>query len=207
MAARVRSTYRTLYRVGLMPWNRAMASGPISAWADGRPPGVAVDLGCGTGADARHLAGLGWQVTAVDYVPRAIAMARQHDRKRQVLWRIGDVTAEDQVDPDGVLAAACDLVVDNGCLHGIPTAARKGWAATVNHLAMSGAALLVRAAPPRHRGIGPAGIATTDIATLLGDGWLELGHPALDWRCYQRSGPNRRPNTECRDAPPATETG
>ena len=198
MAARVRSTYRTLYRVGLMPWNRAMASGPISAWADGRPPGVAVDLGCGTGADARHLAGLGWQVTAVDYVPRAIAMARQHDRKRQVLWRIGDVTAEDQVDPDGVLAAACDLVVDNGCLHGVRAAARKGWAATVNRLGAPGAALLVRAAPPRNRGVGPAGIAAGDIATLLGDGWFDLGRPAPDWLQYKRSGPDARPDTGLR---------
>ena len=203
----MRSTYRALYRVGLMPWNQAVASGPISAWADGRSPGIAVDLGCGTGADARHLAALGWQVTAVDYVPRAIAIARQHDRSSQVNWRVGDVTAEDQVDPGGALAGACDLVVDNGCLHGIPAAARRGWAATVNRLATSSATLLVRAAPPRHHGIGPAGIATPDIAALLGDGWLDLGHPTPGWSHYQRSRPNGRPNTERRDAQPATETG
>jgi 2-polyprenyl-3-methyl-5-hydroxy-6-metoxy-1,4-benzoquinol methylase len=195
VAARVHSTYRTLYRVGLMPWNRATASDPISAWADGRSPGVAVDLGCGTGADARHLAGLGWQVTAVDYVPKAIAMARQHDRESQVIWRVCDVTAEDQVDPDGMLAGACDLVVDNGCLHGVPAAARKGWAATVNRLAMPGAALLVRAVPPRNRGIAPAGISAADIAALLGDGWLNLDRPAPGWVHYQRSGPNGRPTT------------
>ena len=202
----MRSTYRTLYRVGLMPWNRTTASDPISAWADGRSPGVALDLGCGTGTDARHLARLGWHVTAVDYIPKAITMAQQHDHSSQVTWRVGDVTVPDQVDPDGALAGACDLVIDNGCLHGIPTAARKGWAATVNHLGTSGAALLIRATTPRNRGIGPAGIATTDIATLLGNDWSDLSHPAPDWLHYQRSGPNRRPNTQSRDTPPATNT-
>jgi SAM-dependent methyltransferase len=186
VAACVYSTYRTLYRFGLMPWNRATASGPICGWADGRSPGVALDLGCGTGTDARHLAGLGWRVTAVDYVPRAIAMARQQDRRNQVIWRVGDVTAPDQVDPDGVLVGACDLVVDNGCLHGVRGAARKGWAATVNRLGVPGAALLVRAAPPRNRGVGPTGIAAGDIAALLGDGWFDVGRRAPGWLQYQR---------------------
>lgn len=37
----------------------------------GRAPGRAVDLGCGTGADAIWLASHGWEVTAVDISPAA----------------------------------------------------------------------------------------------------------------------------------------
>jgi tellurite methyltransferase len=41
--------------------------------ADLLPPGRALDLACGTGRNALYLADLGWQVTAVDWSPAAIA--------------------------------------------------------------------------------------------------------------------------------------
>jgi SAM-dependent methyltransferase len=41
--------------------------------ARGLPPGRALELGCGEGADAIWLAEQGWQVTAVDISPTAIA--------------------------------------------------------------------------------------------------------------------------------------
>ncbi len=39
-------------------------------------PGHAVDLGCGSGREAVHLASLGWQVDAIDILPDALAKAR-----------------------------------------------------------------------------------------------------------------------------------
>ena len=39
--------------------------------------GQAIDLGCGAGRDSVYLAMHGWQVTAVDYLPGALAKARQ----------------------------------------------------------------------------------------------------------------------------------
>ena len=41
-----------------------------------RPPGVAVDAGCGHGAETMWLAARGWQVTAVDFSAAALAHAR-----------------------------------------------------------------------------------------------------------------------------------
>jgi Methyltransferase domain len=73
--------YRLIYQVGLIIWRRAtppaelveLVEGP-SALAVGR----ALDLGCGTGTDTIYLARHGWDVTAVDMVPKALAIARRN---------------------------------------------------------------------------------------------------------------------------------
>lgn len=44
--------------------------------SDQLPPGRALDLACGTGRNALYLAALGWEVTAVDSSPVAIAALR-----------------------------------------------------------------------------------------------------------------------------------
>jgi ubiquinone/menaquinone biosynthesis C-methylase UbiE len=58
----------------------------------GLPPGQAVDLAAGEGRHALWLAGLGWQVTAVDF--SAVGLGRgaaQHGAER-VTWVTADVT-------------------------------------------------------------------------------------------------------------------
>ena len=45
----------------------------LAAAVEGLPPGRALDLGCGEGGDAVHLARLGWRVTAIDVSPTALA--------------------------------------------------------------------------------------------------------------------------------------
>src|SRR5512139_1807849 len=43
----------------------------------GLPVGAALDAGCGTGADAVWLARQGWEVTAIDISPTAVAQAER----------------------------------------------------------------------------------------------------------------------------------
>jgi SAM-dependent methyltransferase len=167
----MRKTYRILYALGLLPWDSANVPEPLARFAAAAHAGVAVDLGCGTGAQARYLAGRGWAVTAVDYTPRAVELARRDDPQGTVTWRVADVTAPAEVDPTGELADRCDLILDNGCLHGIPAARRTGWASTVQRLAGPRATVLVRAAPPGGRLIGPHGMAEAQLAALLGKAW------------------------------------
>jgi SAM-dependent methyltransferase len=45
------------------------------------PPGRAIDIGCGTGTNVITLARAGWQVTGVDFAPRAISLARKKLKK------------------------------------------------------------------------------------------------------------------------------
>jgi SAM-dependent methyltransferase len=64
------------------------------------PPGRALDLGCGEGADAVWLAGRGWQVTAVDLSGVALARAAEHAAEAGVTvdWQKHDL---EQSFPDG----------------------------------------------------------------------------------------------------------
>ncbi|MGH3451084.1 MAG: class I SAM-dependent methyltransferase, partial [Haloechinothrix sp.] len=58
------------------------------------PPGQALDVGCGEGADALWLARRGWQVTAVDISRTALqrAAAAATDIAGRVAWTHGDPT-------------------------------------------------------------------------------------------------------------------
>ncbi len=179
-------TYQILYRLGITPWDAARIPAPLTAAVEtlaGRP-GIAVDLGCGTGRQARYLAARGWSVTAADYIPKAIKTARQHDPDGLITWRVADVTQVAAVDPDGSLAGTITLLLDNGCLHGIPDQRRPGWAHTIHTLAAPGCLLLARGAPRRHHGPGPRGIHTHELAALLGRGWRLGPSPGPGWYRY-----------------------
>jgi hypothetical protein len=89
------------------------------------------------------------------------------------------------VDPDQQLAGRCDLVLDNGCLHGLTEREQPGWAATVRHVVAPNATVLVRAAPPRRGpGVGPAGIGESTMDILLGPGWSRSTPPSAHWHQY-----------------------
>jgi SAM-dependent methyltransferase len=58
----------------------------------GLPPGRAVDLAAGEGRHALWLAGLGWQVTAVDFSEVGLARGRDRQAADRVDWVTADVT-------------------------------------------------------------------------------------------------------------------
>src|SRR3954470_119968 len=64
----------------------------------GLPPGTALDIGCGEGADAVWLAARGWRVTAVDFAATALeraaagAAAAGEEVAARIEWVRADVT-------------------------------------------------------------------------------------------------------------------
>jgi SAM-dependent methyltransferase len=70
----------------------------LVAEADDLPPGVALDVGCGEGADAIWLAGQGWRVTAVDISNVALERGAAHalevstDVSQRITWLHADLT-------------------------------------------------------------------------------------------------------------------
>ncbi len=75
---------------------------PPNHWLTTEAPelgtGFALDAGCGHGSDALWLATHGWQVTAVDFSPTALAIARStsesvgHDVAARINWVEGDLS-------------------------------------------------------------------------------------------------------------------
>src|SRR5215213_1860744 len=117
--------YKVLYALGFTPWEQMGRSPAITAQvaalfereeAERRPPyGRALDLGCGSGIWAVKLAARGWQVTGVDFVPKAVRRARERAREAGVDVQLieGDVTA---LGSSGI-EPGFRLLLDFGCFH------------------------------------------------------------------------------------------
>ncbi|WP_018526543.1 class I SAM-dependent methyltransferase [Alkalispirochaeta alkalica] len=68
---------------------------PLQAFVEGLEPGYALDLACGAGRNACHLARRGWKVTGVDFSGVALTVARErsHDLTDLVSWEEADLLA------------------------------------------------------------------------------------------------------------------
>ncbi len=77
-------------------------------------PGRVIDLGCGSGTNAVYLAGKGFDVTAVDVAPTALAIGRAKAEEAgvEVRWLLADVLNL----PD---LGTFDLIFDRGCYHNV----------------------------------------------------------------------------------------
>ena len=79
-------------------------------------PGRALDLGCGPGRNAVHLASRGFEVDAVDLSPSALAWAGERAREAgaRVRFHCADIFSA------GLPGGRYSLVYDSGCLHHLP---------------------------------------------------------------------------------------
>jgi SAM-dependent methyltransferase len=87
--------YEITYRYFRAPWDTGAREELVSLVESGRiKPGRAIDLGCGTGANALYLAQNGFEVTGVDYAEAAIekAQARAKEAGAQVNFLVDDLT-------------------------------------------------------------------------------------------------------------------
>ena len=164
--------YRLMYRLGFAPWERRDIPEvwrPLFEGPDAMEPARALDIGCGSGRDAVHLAGHGWQVSAVEFVDKALARARQRATEAgvEVQWVRGDVGELGRLG----LEPGYSLLYDFGCIQGLPDSARRGAADGMTELAAPGARLLLLAFKAGRRMVLPRGMDTEHVLALLGAGW------------------------------------
>ncbi|MFZ5855743.1 MAG: class I SAM-dependent methyltransferase [Chloroflexota bacterium] len=96
------------------PWDSGITPPELFQYIQTHPAGRAIDLGCGTGTNVLTLAQHGWQVTGVDFVPKAIRAAKNKTKNiKNVDLHVGDAT-----DLRGI-TGPFDLALDIGCFHGL----------------------------------------------------------------------------------------
>lgn len=170
--------YRLMYRVGFTPWDTGEVPPELSTLVEGpdaRAPGRALDIGCGTGAQAVYLARHGWRVSAIDAVPRPLERARARGKAAgvEVEWIEANVVHL----ADRGLAPGFALVFDRGCFHGLRDDERAAYAAAVSELAEPGATLLLMAFAPNRILAAPSGIDQGELEARFADWELISASP------------------------------
>jgi ubiquinone/menaquinone biosynthesis C-methylase UbiE len=98
---------------GQPPWDTGISPPELIEFIQQHEPGRAIDMGCGTGTNIVTLAQAGWQVTGVDFAPRAVKLATQKLRRAGVS---AEVFVRDATRLRGI-TGPFDLALDIGCFH------------------------------------------------------------------------------------------
>jgi SAM-dependent methyltransferase len=164
-----RHLYRLVYRLGKPRWDTGVPQPELEQLVPGRAPGRALDLGCGTGADAVYLASHGWDTTGIDFVPEAVELARKNaaDAGVTAAFVLGDVSRLGEAGVRGPF----DLLLDIGCYHTVPASRRDAYVAGAAEAARPGADFYLAgiADPPRlWRLLGARGISGEEVRSRFG---------------------------------------
>ena len=140
----VRKLFFTLqYLFNNPPWDTGVTPPELYACLEEKAPGRALDLGCGTGTNTLTMANNGWQVTGIDYVPRAIRTARRKARHsgltNKVEFLVGDML---KIKPSH---DKYDLILDIGCFHSMSGSDINRYADYISSHLVSGGSLLLYA--------------------------------------------------------------
>lgn len=154
------------YEAGPVPWDNPEPPPEVVALTAVLPPGRALDLGCGYGRTTVYLAQHGWLVDGVDFIPQAIAGARQRAAAAGMSEKV--TFYEASVTELGFLPGRYQLAIDVGCLHALAEPQRWAYQAELTRLLEPGATYLLFARLGARDGEeGPRGIEETAVHTLF----------------------------------------
>ncbi len=132
--------YNTMYRFTKPDWDTGITPPEVTSAVDQfSQPGRVLDLGCGTGTSSIYLAQHGWQVTGIDFSPKAIELARDKAQRAGIHpeFHVGDASRLD------FLREPFDLILDIGCLHGLDRESRIRYAEQLRRLTHPGSKFLL----------------------------------------------------------------
>jgi SAM-dependent methyltransferase len=162
-----------------LPWDASYQNGP-APWDTGRPQpeivrlasgggfaGTVLDVGCGTGENALHIASLGLPVLGVDVADTALEIARQkaEDRGIKAEFAMADAFHLER------LERTFDTVLDSGMFHTCDRDERLRYVASLASVTEQDATLYVlcfRASGPE---TGPHPVSEEDLRTAFNPGW------------------------------------
>lgn len=171
------------------PWDRGISPPELFDFMAHHAAGRAIDLGCGTGTNVITLAQHGWQVTGVDFAPRAIQKARRKLKQAgvQADVRVGDVTRLEGI------SGPFDLALDMGCFHGLPDHA--AYLAQLRRILAPGGHWLLYAMLKPEPGASLPGLTPADLEQIASSGFelisrqdgFDRGDRRSAWFLYRRS--------------------
>lgn len=132
--------FEASYRAGDAPWDIGGPQPEIVALAEaGRIVGEVLDVGCGTGENALHLAARGLRVLGVDGSPTAIAAARAKAAERGIgaqfaVWDALQLAR---------LRRSFETVIDCGLFHTFADEARRPYGEALASVTSSGSDVFV----------------------------------------------------------------
>jgi len=97
------------------PWDTGISPPELLEFIQTHSPGRAIDIGCGTGTNVITLVRAGWEVTGVDFAPRAIKIAKQKLNQARLQ---ANLSIRDATNLQGI-SGPFDFALDLGCFHGI----------------------------------------------------------------------------------------
>ena len=100
---------------GQPKWDTGISPPELLDFIQKHKPGRAIDIGCGTGTNVITLARAGWQVTGVDFAPRAIQLAKRKVKDAGVR---AELIVNDATKLKGI-SGPYDFALDIGCFHGV----------------------------------------------------------------------------------------
>ncbi len=136
----MKSFYEIFYRYFHAPWDIGPRDELVRLVEDHSiQPGRAIDLGCGTGANAIFLAQHGFDVTGVDFAQAAIAKARQRANAAgvQIHFVVDDLTNLQQV------SGTFDFLLDYGVLDDLSLRQREAYLQNLLPLTRPGSCYLL----------------------------------------------------------------
>lgn len=178
------------YESGQVPWDDALPPPEVIDFLSDKPPGRALDLGCGYGRASIYLAQLGWEVDGVDFIAQAIEVATERAKAADVnpIFHLADITNLD------FLNGPYDFALDVGCGHNLKDEALISYRDQLKRLLRLGATfmLFARLADTSSMvdDVGPNGIDKSTLLEVFLDGfelrWIEEGQTEVDdqnpWR-------------------------
>lgn len=145
------------------PWDSGTSPPELMEFLNNHNSGRALDLGCGTGTNVVTLAKQGWQVTGVDFAPRAISIARSKVNSARV---IAELLVADVTHLKGI-TGPFDFILDLGCFHGLPVNEKSLYLDQMNRVCVSGGFwLLYGFIKSSNTGSAP-GLVSEDITKIL----------------------------------------
>lgn len=171
------------------PWDTGVTPPELYAYLESNPPGKALDLGCGTGTNVITMAEYGWDVTGVDYIPRAIRIAERKARRAGLEDKTHFLSGN--VLSPGFVSGEYDLVLDIGCFHSFRGQEIRLYGDNISRLLTQGGSFLLYVHLNEHPGSGhgatDAGLKTLEEYLTLKNRvhGLESSRPSA-WLQYQK---------------------